>query len=77
MVNDEPVALVQEAGSRDWWTHHANGRKGPLPANVTLFEQLEAVDFDRFAAVLWIAEREMPVEIAAKLAGRRVVYRPQ
>ncbi len=76
MVNDEPVALVQEAGSRDWWPNHANGRKGPLPANVTLFERLEAVDLDRFAAVLWIAEREMPAAMAARLAGRRVVYRP-
>lgn len=76
MVNDEPVALVQEAGSRDWWPNHANGRKGPLPANVTLFERLEEVDLDRFAAVLWIAEREMPAGMAARLAGRRVVYRP-
>ncbi len=76
MVNDEPVALVQEAGSRDWWPNHANGRKGPLPANVTLFERLEAVDLDRFAAVLWIAEREMPAAMAARLAGWRVVYRP-
>ncbi|MEN3371494.1 cobalamin biosynthesis central domain-containing protein [Dechloromonas sp. ZS-1] len=76
MVNDEPVALVQEAGSRDWWPNHANGRKGPLPANVTLFERLEAVDLDRFAAVLWIAEREMPAAMAAHLAGRWVVYRP-
>lgn len=76
MVNDEPVALVQEAGSRDWWANHANGRKGPLPANVTLFERLEEVDLDRFAAVLWIAEREMPAELVARLAGRRVIYRP-
>lgn len=77
MVNDEPVALVQEAGSTDWWTNHANGRKGPLPANVTQFTQLEAVNLDQFAAVLWISQREMPAEIATKLAGRRVVYRPQ
>jgi hypothetical protein len=26
--------------------------------------------------VLWIAEREMPAGIAARLAGRCVVYRP-
>lgn len=76
MVNDEPVALVQEAGSRDWWPNHANGRSGPLPANVTLFERLEEVAPDRFAAVLWIAARAMPFEFAARLAGRCVVYRP-
>ena len=77
MVNDEAVALVQETGSTDWWASHANGRKGPLPANVTQFGRLEEVDPDRFAAVLWISQREMPAAIAAQLAGRRVVYRPQ
>jgi cobalt-precorrin 5A hydrolase len=76
MVNDEPVALVQEDGSTDWWTRHANGRKGPLPANVTLFDRLEEVDLDRFAAVLWISSREMPPLYAARLAGKRVIYRP-
>lgn len=77
MVNDEPVALVQEAGSADWWPNHANGRSGPLPANVSRFARLEEVDPDRFAAVLWISQRDMPADIAARLAGRRVVYRPQ
>ena len=76
MVNDEPVALVQEAGSGDWWPNHANGRKGPLPANLSRFARLEDVQLDQFAAVLWISEREMPADIAAALAGRRVVYRP-
>ena len=33
VVNDDAVALVQEAGSRDWWTQHANGRSVPLPVN--------------------------------------------
>ena len=76
MVNDEPVALIQESGSTDWWTRHANGRSGPLPANLTRFERLEDVPLDRFAAVLWISWRDMPAEIASQLAGRRVVYRP-
>lgn len=77
MVNDEPVALVQEAGSTDWWANHANGRAGPLPANVTQFTKLEDVNLDQFAAVLWVSQREMPAGIAAQLSGRRVVYRPQ
>lgn len=76
MVNDEPVALVQETGSRDWWAGHANGRSGPLPGNVTPIARLEEVPLDRFAAVLWISQREMPEDIAGQLAGRRVVYRP-
>lgn len=76
VVNDEPVALVQEAGRRDWWPGHANGREGPLPANLTLFERLEDVDLDRYAAVLWVSERPIPPALAAQLAGRRVIYRP-
>ena len=76
VVNDEPVALVQEAGSTDWWTNHANGRKGPLPANVTLFEKLEDIDPARFAAVLWISQRLMPSAYMKELAGRCITYRP-
>lgn len=76
VVNDEPVALVQEAGSSDWWINHANGRQLPLPANLSRFERLEDVDTECFAAVLWISERVMPADIAARLAGRYVTYRP-
>ena len=77
VVNDEPVALVQEAGSSDWWTGHANGRSGPLPANITQFSRLEDVDPQRFAAVLWISLRAMPAAYAEQLAGRCVTYRPR
>jgi cobalt-precorrin 5A hydrolase len=76
MVNDETVALVQETGSTDWWAGHANGRNGPLPANVTLFKRLEEIDPAHFAAVLWISEREMPSGLDGRLAGKRVIYRP-
>ena len=50
VVNEDPVALVQEAGSRDWWVNHANGRNGPLPANIRRFARLEDVDPGAFAA---------------------------
>lgn len=76
MVNDEPVAFVQETGSPDWWRGHANGRSGPLPANLHPFTRLEDVDIARFGAVLWISHREVPAELAAGLAGKRVIYRP-
>ena len=76
VVNDAPVALVQEAGRRDWWAGHANGRSGPLPANVTLFDAIESVDPARFAAVLWIITRQMPAACESALAGRCVTYRP-
>ena len=76
MVNDEPVALVQEAGNKDWWESHANGRQGPLPANLGLFDKLEDVDPKQFAAVLWISNRKMPTHYAGRLIGRCVTYRP-
>ena len=76
IVNNEPVALVQEAGSKDWWTGHANGRSVALPDNLALFERLEDVDLAQFSAVLWIATRKMPTNIAAALVERCVTYRP-
>ena len=76
VVNDDPVALVQEAGSTDWWTRHANGRQGAMPANVTRFSRLEDVDPEKFAAVLWISSRPMPADYRETLAGRSVTYRP-
>jgi cobalt-precorrin 5A hydrolase len=76
VVNDEPVALVQEAGRRDWWARHANGRQQPLPANITLFERLEDVDCSHFAALLLISDRAIPDELALPFAGRCVTYRP-
>ncbi|HJV26030.1 MAG TPA: cobalamin biosynthesis central domain-containing protein [Aromatoleum sp.] len=76
VVNDEPVALVQEAGSGDWWVRHANGRSGPLPANLKRFERLEDVDPEKFGAVLWISQRDLPAGWPERLAGRRVIYRP-
>ncbi|HRP94978.1 MAG TPA: cobalamin biosynthesis protein [Rhodocyclaceae bacterium] len=76
MVNDEPVALVQEAGRRDWWSGHANGRGGPLPANLKLAARIEDIEPDAFGAVLWVSHRALPAAIAARLAGKRVIYRP-
>lgn len=76
VVNDEPVALVQEAGSTDWWPHHANGRSGALPANLHCFTRLEDVEPEHFGAVLWISHRQQPADLAARLAGKQVTYRP-
>lgn len=76
MVNDEAVALVQEVGSNNWWIGHANGRSGALPSNVTVFQCLEEIALERYAVVLWIAERSMPEPWAQQLHGRCVRYRP-
>jgi len=71
VVNREPVAFVQEAGARNWWT-----RPGPLPANIRLFDRFEEVDTDHFAAVLWVTHRPVPAALWQRLDARLVVYRP-
>lgn len=71
VVNGEPVAVVQEAGSADWWT-----RPTPLPANIHRFARFDEVDLARFKAVLWITQAEVSAERWSTLAERLVVYRP-
>ena len=71
VVNEEPIAFVQEAGSSDWWT-----RPTPLPKNIHLFSRFEDVDLDRFQAVLWVTERPVDAAIWRQLEERLVVYRP-
>lgn len=77
MVNDEPVALVQEAGSADWWTGHANGRAGPLPANLHCFDSLDAVDLNGYRALLWISDRAVLPALVTGFKGALVIYRPR
>lgn len=71
VVNEEPVAVVQEAGSRNWWT-----RPTPLPASIHRFERWADVDLTRFKAVLWITHAEVTPAHWEQLHERLVVYRP-
>ena len=71
VVNGEPIAVVQEAGSPDWWT-----RPTPLPANIHKFARFDDVDLARFKAVLWITHAEVSEQQWDALAERLVVYRP-
>lgn len=71
VVNGEPIAFVQEAGSRHWWT-----RPTPLPGNIRCFDRFEDVDLARFAAVLWVTDRAVSPAHWEQLAERLVVYRP-
>ena len=71
VVNGEPIAVVQEAGSPHWWT-----RPTPLPANIHRFTRFSDVDLAQFKAVLWITDAEVPPERWTELHERLVVYRP-
>ncbi|BDT68977.1 cobalt-precorrin-5A hydrolase [Comamonadaceae bacterium OS-1] len=71
VVNGEPIAVVQEAGSPHWWT-----RPTPLPASIHTFARFADVDLAQFKAVLWITDAEVPPERWTELHERLVVYRP-
>ncbi|MDN4035622.1 cobalamin biosynthesis central domain-containing protein [Massilia sp. YIM B02443] len=71
VVNGEPIAFVQEAGSPDWWT-----RPTPLPDTIHRFARFEDVDLDKHAAVLWVTHADVPQERWDALHERLVVYRP-
>ena len=71
VVNGEPIALVQEAGSTRWWT-----RPTPLPANVECLTAFAQVRPDHHKAVLWVTHADVPDTLWADWAERLVVYRP-
>jgi len=66
MVNEERIAVYQDAGEKGWW--HA-----PLPKNVEMVGSLEKVLSPEFKAGLVITDRVVPADVAAK----SVVYRPK
>ncbi len=70
VVNEEPIAFVQECGSPDWWT-----RPTPLPTNIVRYDRIEAVDFTDNPALLWVTEREIDPALADRLGERWVIYR--
>lgn len=71
VVNGEPIAFIQEAGSPDWWT-----RPTPLPDNIHRFDRFADVPLDRYAALLWVTHAEVPPGRWESLHERLVVYRP-
>lgn len=71
VVNGEPIAFVQEAGSPDWWT-----RPTPLPENIHRFTRFEDVPLERYTALLWVTNAQVPVGRWEALHERLVVYRP-
>lgn len=71
VVNGELIAFVQDAGSRHWWM-----RPTPLPTNIHLFDHFDAVDLERYRAVLWVTHAPVPTECWLQLNERLVVYRP-
>jgi cobalt-precorrin 5A hydrolase len=65
VVNEQPIAFVQETGERSWWR-----RETPLPANIKQVTREEARAFDN---VLIVTDRQLDDWLLPKA----VVYRPK
>ena len=71
VVNEEPIAFVQETGSKDWWK-----RPTPLPKNIHLFAHFDEVDLSVYKSVLWVTNSPISQQQWDDLTERLVVYRP-
>jgi cobalt-precorrin 5A hydrolase len=67
MVNEEKIAIYQNAGERNWWNSQ-------LPSNVSLVDDIQQVKSPEFKAGLVISDTEISdLEISSK----SVIYRPK
>ena len=67
MVNEEQIALYQDAGEKNWWHSH-------FPSNVTIIEQVEELKSPRFKAGLIISDRLVS---DPSIVNKSVIYRPR
>ncbi len=67
MVNEEKIAIYQDAGERNWW--HA-----PLPGNITVVDSIDKIKLQEFKAGLIITDR---LVLDQTIIGKSVIYRPK
>ncbi len=67
MVNEERIAIYQDAGERNWW-------QGSLPGNVTLVDNIEKIKSEEYKAALIISDRSLSDPV---LISKSVIYRPK
>jgi cobalt-precorrin 5A hydrolase len=67
MVNEEKIAIYQDAGERNWW--HA-----PLPGNVTVVDSIDRIKSQEFKAGLIISDR---LVLDQSIISKSVIYRPK
>ncbi len=71
VVNEEPVAIVQETGEPNWWQYQK-----ALPANIHLLHDLEEARSPGYKAALVITQRLLGAE-HRDIVRKAVVYRPK
>jgi cobalt-precorrin 5A hydrolase len=67
MVNEEKIAIYQDAGERNWW-------RAPLPKNVTVVDSVEQVKSPEFKAGLVISDKMIS---DPEIRSKSVIYRPK
>jgi cobalt-precorrin 5A hydrolase len=67
MVNEEKIAVYQDAGQRNWW-------RGALPRNVTIVDSIDGIKSPEFKGGLIISDRLLLNE---EIIRKSVVYRPK
>ncbi len=67
MVNEEKIAIYQDAGEKNWW--HA-----PLPKNVAVVESIDQIKSSEFKAGLVISDRAIA---DPEIVEKSVIYRPK
>jgi cobalt-precorrin 5A hydrolase len=72
VVNEERIAVVQEAGETGWWTYDR-----PLPEHIRVYADARAAMLTPFDAALVVTDRMLNAEEEEKLLGNGVLYRPK
>ena len=67
MVNEEKIAIYQDAGEKNWWP-------APLPKNVMLVDSIDQIKSQEFKAGLIISDRLIADQT---IISKSVIYRPK
>lgn len=71
VVNEEQIAVVQESGERNWWTH-----SNPLPAHIRVYNKTNEAIAAKPNAVLLVTHRNLRAD-EQPLLRNGVLYRPK
>ncbi|MGR6546232.1 cobalt-precorrin 5A hydrolase [Paenibacillus tundrae] len=72
VVNEEPVALIQETGERNWWKYDK-----PVPDHIRTFHSMAETESFAFNAALVISDRLLTDEEQQRFMSNGVLYRPK
>lgn len=72
VVNEEPVALIQETGERNWWRYNK-----PVPDHIRVFSSMEETESFPFNAALVVSDRLLTEDEQTRFLTNGVLYRPK